>query len=244
MSLFKFRQRKAPRTSGSGIGLPGGSEHYRAFVGPPHYYDLMAAMTFNLLTCCGLRQHHRLLDIGCGSLRIGRLLIPYLDQGGYVGVEPQEWLVRDGLLNELGEDILRVKAPRFVYAAGLGGLTEPLGVDYAVAQSIFTHTSRRQLDQWLQELSVHLSPQGALFATYFTSDQDYLGEDWIYPDCARYRDDTLAALAEAHGFRFSLLDWAHPRRQTWALFARPGFDAALAAPPIGWNRYVAALPPG
>ncbi len=55
-----------------GLGLKPGDSHYRAYVGPPEDYDLIAAMTFNLLTTLGLRQHHSLIDIGCGSLRIGR----------------------------------------------------------------------------------------------------------------------------------------------------------------------------
>src|SRR5437879_7690102 len=77
-----------------GLGLKPGDPHYRAYVGPPEDYDLIAAMTFNLLTTLGLRQHHSLLDVGCGSLRIGRLLIPYLNRGKYFGIEPNEWLVR------------------------------------------------------------------------------------------------------------------------------------------------------
>ena len=48
-----------------------GDRHYRAYVGPPDEYDLVSAMTFNLLTTSGLRQGHRVLDIGCGSLRLG-----------------------------------------------------------------------------------------------------------------------------------------------------------------------------
>ena len=76
-----------------GLGLKPGDPQYRAYVGPPEDYDLIAAMTFNLLTTLGLRQHHSVLDVGCGSLRIGRLLIPYLNQGKYFGVEPNEPII-------------------------------------------------------------------------------------------------------------------------------------------------------
>jgi cyclopropane fatty-acyl-phospholipid synthase-like methyltransferase len=55
-----------------GLELKPGDSHCRAYVGPPEDYDLIAAMTFNLLTTLGLRQHHSLLDVGCGSLHIGR----------------------------------------------------------------------------------------------------------------------------------------------------------------------------
>lgn len=63
-----------------GVGLKPGDAHYGAYVGPPEDYDLIAAMSFNLLTTLGLRQHYTLFDVGCGSLRIGRLLIPYLNR--------------------------------------------------------------------------------------------------------------------------------------------------------------------
>jgi len=92
-----------------GLGLKPGDPHYRAYVGPPEDYDLIAAMTFNLLTTLGLRQHHSLLDVGCGSLRIGRLLIPYLNRGKYFGLEPAEWLVAEGIKNELGEAVVQIK---------------------------------------------------------------------------------------------------------------------------------------
>ena len=61
----------SPDREDLGLGLKPGDLQYRAYVGPPEDYDLIAAMTFNLLTTLGLRQHHSLLDVGCGSLRIG-----------------------------------------------------------------------------------------------------------------------------------------------------------------------------
>jgi len=73
-----------------GLSHKPGDPHYRAFVGPPQDYDLIAAMTFGLLTSLGLRQHRSLLDVGCGSLRIGRLLIPYLNEAKYTAIEPEK----------------------------------------------------------------------------------------------------------------------------------------------------------
>ena len=49
--------------------LATGTEHYTSFVGPPDQYDLMGATQFRLLTTLGLRDTHRVLDFGCGSLR-------------------------------------------------------------------------------------------------------------------------------------------------------------------------------
>jgi len=105
----------SPDREDLGLGLKPGDPQYRAYVGPPEDYDLVAAMAFNLLTTLGLRQHHSLLDIGCGSLRIGRLLIPYLNRGNYFGVEPNKWLVDEGISRELGETLVQIKRPTFFF---------------------------------------------------------------------------------------------------------------------------------
>src|SRR5687768_2590652 len=73
------------------------SQEYRTHTGDEELYDVRAALQFNLLTMLGLRDEHYLLDIGCGSLCAGRLLIPYLRPGRYFGIEPMEWLVKKGI---------------------------------------------------------------------------------------------------------------------------------------------------
>lgn len=93
----------------TGEGLISGSQHYMAYVGPPERYDIMAASQFNLLIQVGLRQHHNLLDIGCGALRAGKLFISYLLPGMYNGIEPNPWLIEEGIKNELGNDIIKIK---------------------------------------------------------------------------------------------------------------------------------------
>jgi len=240
--MFKWLKKK-PRTTGSGIGLPGGSEHYRAFVGPPHYYDLMAAMAFNLLTSIGLRQQHKFLDIGCGSLRMGRLLMPYLNKTNYIGVEPSEWLVQDGILNEIGKDMIRIKAPRFIFSDSLQEEQESLNINFALAQSIFTHCSKQQISDWLSHLQRHLADDGVLLATYFIGEEDYTGEDWIYPDCSRYLTTTMSSLATENSLNFKVLDWRHPRNQVWAAFYRNDFDVTMLPEEITWNGYIDRLPP-
>src|SRR5438445_8687183 len=122
-----------------GAGLKPGDSHYRAYVGPPEDYDLIAAMTFNLLTTLGLRQHHSLLDVGCGSLRIGRLLIPYLNRGKYFGIEPNTWLVEEGIKQELGEDLVQIKYPTFFFTDSPEAVGRAkVAFDSTLAQSIFS----------------------------------------------------------------------------------------------------------
>lgn len=235
--LKKFWQQH-PKTSGLGLDLRPGDAHYRAYIGPPKDYDLVAAMVFNLLTCTGLRQHHRVLDIGCGSLRVGRLLIPYLNPHRYIGIEPNQWLIEDGIANELGKDLINIKQPQFVFSTSLDSFKQPLNADYAIAQSIFSHCGLDLIQTWLSQLSSHLNPQGALFATFLTDTQDYSGQGWVYPACVNYQTETLKELAVACGFQFQMLDWAHPR-QAWAIFAKPQYDMQwIENGAIHWNRVV------
>jgi cyclopropane fatty-acyl-phospholipid synthase-like methyltransferase len=48
---------------------------YKSYVGNPKHYDLIGKIVFDLLLKYGLKPEHKLLDIGCGSLRIGKLII-------------------------------------------------------------------------------------------------------------------------------------------------------------------------
>ena len=219
-----------------GVGLKPGDPHYRAYVGPPEDYDLIAAMTFNLLTTLGLRQHHLLLDVGCGSLRIGRLLIPYLNRGKYFGVEPNNWLVEAGIEHELGKDVVEIKRPTFFFS----GLPETVvqanvSFNFALAQSIFSHCGLDLINGWLSAISRSLAPDGALVATFLVGEEDSARTGWIYPECVNYQPETLERAAAEGNLRFEILDWKHPR-QTWALFAAPQFDSEwFKNKPLSWN---------
>ena len=222
-----------------GLGLKPGDPHYRAYVGPPEDYDLIAAMTFNLLTTLGLRQHHSLLDIGCGSLRVGRLLIPYLNRGKYFGIEPAEWLVAEGIKEELGETVVQTKHPTFFFTDSPESIGRAkVSFDFALAQSIFSHCGLDLIKGWLSAVSRSLAQDGALIATFLPSDKDSERAGWIYPECVNYQPATLERVAADVNLRFEILDWRHPR-QTWALFAAPKFDSSwFKNTPLTWNAAV------
>jgi SAM-dependent methyltransferase len=226
----------SPDLEDLGLGLKPGDPQYRAYVGPPEDYDLIAAMTFNLLTTLGLRQHHSLLDIGCGSLRIGRLLIPYLNRGKYFGVEPNEWLVDEGIRQELGETLVQIKRPTFFFSDSPKTITQAeTAFDFALAQSIFSHCGLDLIKGWLGAISRSLAQDGALVATFLIGEEDSTRTGWIYPECVNYRLATIERAAADVNLRFEILDWKHPR-QTWALFSAPGYDSTwFKNCPLTWN---------
>jgi SAM-dependent methyltransferase len=198
-----------------------GDHDYRAFVGPPEQYDLMGASQFSLLCALGLRESHRLLDIGCGSLRAGRLFIPYLAPGGYTGLEPNRWLVEEGVDKHLGHDVLALKAPAFVHndCFDLSGL-DPF--DFVVAQSIASHTGPTMTQSLLEAVRGALAPSGIAVVSLKHGHSDWTEEGWFYPGTARkgvvcYRPRTIEGWLEAAGLKGSPIAWFHPRLTWWAI---------------------------
>jgi hypothetical protein len=208
--------------------LAPGDHHYRAFVGPPEKYDIVGAMQFNLLTLLGLRDHHTLLDVGCGSLRAGRLFIPYLLPEKYYGIEPEPWLVEEGIRQELGSEIIRIKKPLFSHGSDLKLSTFGIHFDFILAQSIFSHACPSQIHTCLREAAACLAPHGLFAATYFLGFEDSAVTSWTYPGCVTYTEATMKKWAAECGLAYLRLAWPHPSGQTWMLL----YDSCRSGPAV------------
>jgi hypothetical protein len=204
-----------------GRGLQPGDHHYRAFVDFPGSYDIGAAMQFSLVTALGLREDNFLLDIGCGSLRAGRLFIVYLRPGRYFGLEPERWLVEEGIRQELGQEILAVKRPMFSHDRDFTLSAFGRQFDFLLAQSIFSHSAPRQVRRCLAEARAVMAPTAVFIATYWRGRESYTGEEWVYPGRVLYTAGAMAALARQQGLVCQQLDWTHPSGQTWIAITHP-----------------------
>ncbi len=198
--------------------LKAGDNHYKAYVGPPDRYDFMGATQFRLLTSLGLRAHHKLLDFGCGSLRSGKLFIPYLNAENYYGQDPNQWLIDEGIRNELGEGILKIKKPHFSNQDDFSvGFEEKF--DYIIAQSIFSHTNLALTKRGLDSIYNSLSENGLALVTLIEG-QDYTGQEaWVYPGCTNYSPNTIQKMFAEMGCHWRRLYWFHPD-QTWFVISK------------------------
>lgn len=203
--------------------LAPGAGHYTAYVGPPQQYDFMGATQFCLLVTLGLRDHHSVLDFGCGSLRAGRLLIPYLGPGNYYGIEPNKWLIDDAIDRELGRTQVALKRPVFSYQSDFSATHLGVQFDFVLAQSIFSHAGRDVIATSLSGFRACLKPTGLVLATFIQPSQmglseDFEGSGWVYPECVAYRIETVLRFIAAAGLVGRPLPWFHPR-QTWFAMA-------------------------
>ncbi len=196
-----------------------GEPDYRGFVGPSETYDLISATQFNLLTFLDLREDHYLLDIGCGSLRAGKLFIPFLLPGRYHGIEPEQWLIDEGIRNELGKDMLGVKKPVFNNDDNFTLSVFEKKFDYILAHSIFSHASERQISRCLSEARKVMRPTSLFIATFAKGDDNYSGDEWVYPGFVMYTEDHMRALFEKQGLASTILSWPHPEFQVWIVAA-------------------------
>lgn len=202
-----------------------GDEHYRAYIDFPDNYDLLAAMQFNLLTGLGLRQYHYLLDIGCGSLRVGRLLIPYLLPGRYFGIEPQQWLIDRAFEHELGRDISEIKKPVFdnndSYELNVFGVK----FDYVVAQSIFTHAPSKDISLCFRRAYDVMKDESIFICNVAVGERNYSGNEWVYPEFVKYTAEHITELAEAAGLKSARLNWSEPPSgQSWFAVTKNDYE--------------------
>ena len=216
------------------IKLKAGDRHYKAYVGPPENYDKISAMQFNLLTTLGLRENDFLLDIGCGSLRGGKLFIPFLLKNRYFGIEPEKWLVEEGIKNEIGQDLIQIKQSKFNHNSDFNLSVFNQKFNFIIAQSIFSHASKNQIVKCLREVKNVMHENSIFVATFVKGINNYSGNKWVYPECVTYTLEFLFKLAKDQGLICRELYWPHPHNQSWLLFIFPGNKIRLP----GYFRYL------
>jgi len=200
----------------------------------------MGALQLSILVAAGMREYHSLLDVGCGSLRAGRFLIPYLEPDRYCGIDPEEAMVATGIRGELGESMLTLKRPRFSYRADFDASEFDEQFDFAIAQSIFTHTHPALAHDAFARIAETLAPSGVLIGNYMP--RRFLGpggrlarmpeEDagWEYPGTVKYRWKDICLLAG--DLHMEPVRFAHPRLRWFAAStsARRARQVAFSVP--------------
>ena len=189
---------------------------HRGYVGPHEKYDIIGAQQFNIVTSFGLREHHKLLDIGCGSLRGGRLFIVYLNKQNYFGIEPNKWLIEDGIKHEIGNELIEIKTPSFEYNSDFNLQIFNEKFDFIMAQSIFSHASENHIRICCKNIYEVMHENSIFFATYLKGNENYSGEEWVYPQGVRYIPTYIHSIIESCNLKCEeLTSWIHPNGQTW-----------------------------
>jgi hypothetical protein len=197
------------------------AEGHRSYVGGnDRYWDEIGRLQFEFLVKNGLNENTVLLDIGCGSLRGGRLFIRFLIEKNYLGIDKEISLLILGVANELGVDAYLEKKPEFVVSGEFEFNKFSKVPRMAIAQSLFTHLTPADISLCLRNLHEFVDEGFVLFASYFPSKIAAENPSKSHSHaCFYYTLNEISVLAERAGFKFENIgDWNHPRGQHIAAF--------------------------
>ena len=186
---------------------------HRGYVGG--LWEEIGTLQFDFLLSKGLKPDSYLLDIACGSLRLGVKSIPYLERSHYLGIDKESGLVKAGLENELDPKLREEKQPIIVISDSFE--FEKLGqkVDFAIAQSLFSHLPPSLIDLCFKKLYPWLEDDGVFYATFFETERKVHNPAKPHDhDIFAYTKDEMYGFGEINGFNADYIgNWNHPRNQ-------------------------------
>jgi len=130
----------------------------------------------------GLRPESKVLEFGCGCLRIASWLVRFLDSDGYYGIEPVRQRVDYGLQYLFKPAELAIKRPRFDYNPVFNSSVFGTKFDFFLARSIWTHASKAQIEATLDSFLRDAWPHATFLASYLPAlspGDDYKGTQWV-----------------------------------------------------------------
>lgn len=171
-------------------------------------YDIVGDLQLELLKLNGCVPTSQVLEVGCGCLSAGRKIIPYLETGHYVGIDPNKWLI-DVALENMPE--LKDRGPVFLYNDQFDPSETEREFDFVISHSILSHAAKYQLGQFLRNLKPSLNPNGRIIASLRMCDAsaapgclETAGETWTYPHPVFFSWDTIQQVSTECGIE---ADW-------------------------------------
>jgi SAM-dependent methyltransferase len=188
--------------------------HQIAVGSPSHESWLrIGRLQFDYLIRHGLSPRQRMLEIGCGDLRAGRLFIDYLEPGNYhaVDLSPEILLAAQQTIVDYG---LQEKLPNLMHVRDLTLAFLPADhFDVIHAHSVFPHCAPGTIHEAMASVRRVMAPGGFFDFTFDrveSSEYHVLWEDYYYTT------ETLQSIAAAHGLAARFMDdWEElPHRQS------------------------------
>lgn len=198
--------------------------------GPDTKFTTMGAHVLEVLQELGMKETSRVLEVGVGLSRVSRDIIDYLDEGRYMGIEPNGDMLAVGVAHRIGYELLEEKKPR--YSTNTDFDFSVFGdekIDVVTSRSVWTHTSKVQTEQYLKSFARVASP-GAFIATTIiriteNCGADYNGATWVgksHEDddvgIAQHCMPWIRAACEREGLQVKILQDAAPglvRKVDW-----------------------------
>lgn len=132
----------------------------------------------------GLTPSSRLLDVGCGALRLGYWAMRLLDPGHYYGIEPNV-AMREMGLGMIEQEVVERARPTFSENEDFDFSVFGEQFDFVFAASVWTHASREQIGAMLASFAACASPSGAFITSYRPASRTWEHMRVRYPEAAQ-----------------------------------------------------------
>ena len=170
----------------------------------PERYVNGAQGHFEFLKSKGLLPHHHVLDYGCGFMRTGVFLVPYLDDKHYVGVDisgqrlkSAAQLARARNLPDNSYELFEVSSCRLDELDGRH-------FDYIWAGSVIHHMPEHDIRVFLHHLKRLIDGGSQFFFTFTPADKGRFErlriKDFYYPI------EDMQRICEGEGYQFEFSD--------------------------------------
>ena len=171
-------------------------------------WDETARAQMAALHDAGLTPTDHLLDIGCGSLRLGHKAVAYLDPGHYWGTDASAALMQRGWDTELPPDLqARLRREHLVEDAHFTYPGIPATITMAIAFGVFTHLPAETLAPALANLRATFPALRKLLLTVFLGPEtdSHRQPDGVVTHASRppYHRTTTAVEADAQSANFA-----------------------------------------
>ncbi len=175
-------------------------------------WEEIGLLQYEFMVNKNLQPHHKMLDIGCGTLRGGRHFIKYLNANNYYGMDISVRAIE--YANQLvQQEGLSEKTPHLsVSEKNLKFYEFPReSFDFILAQSVFTHLKPEHIKECFENIRHIMHKNSVFYFTYFKGEK-YMQtgiKDFSYPF------SFFEGLAEQHGFKLKdcAEEYNHPRGQ-------------------------------
>ena len=203
--------------------------NHRKHIGASHAnaWHEIGKFQYHFLITQGLEPTHKLLDVGCGSLRLGQWVIPYLKAGHYFGLDNSREIIDAGLEKEFYHNLINHKDPTLEanndFDFSFMGNHQ---FDVAIANSLFSHLTLGDIKTCLGNLRKFGHTRSTFWFTFFDRDErekHLSGSNQRVPDNPTmshhhanfyHQWSDIRALLVTTGWDFDYVgNWNHPRNQ-------------------------------
>ena len=167
-------------------------------------------LQFDYLLEHGVKPHHRVLEIGCGNLRLGWHLIHYLSPAKYVGIDISSQMLAHAR-RRIAQFNLQQKTPFLFLTEDVDYTFLPeRSFDWIIAYAVFVNSSVESIALVIAAVAPLLAEGGYFDFTYYETD----GAPYCFQGAYYYHNrESIASIVEKTGLHSEWLGMSWDARQ-------------------------------